>query len=75
MKGYWNLPEETKRALRNGWYHTGDMGYRDEDNYFYVVDRAKDMIITGGENIYSVEVEQVLCQIPEAKKGRLNLYQ
>lgn len=65
MKGYWNLPEETANALRDGWYYTGDLGYRDQDNYFYVVDRAKDMIITGGENVYSVEVEQTISQIPE----------
>lgn len=64
MKGYWKLPDETEKALHGGWYHTGDMGYRDEDNYFYVVDRAKDMIISGGENVYSVEVEQVLYQLP-----------
>lgn len=64
MKGYWNLPAETTQALRNGWYYTGDMGYKDEDEYFYVVDRAKDMIITGGENVYSVEVEQVLFSHP-----------
>jgi len=64
MKGYWNLPEETAKAIQSGWYQTGDMGYRDEDGYFYVVDRAKDMIITGGENVYSVEVEQVLYTHP-----------
>lgn len=65
MKGYWNLPEETANALRDGWYYTGDLGYRDHKNYFYCVDRAKDMIITGGENVYSVEVEQTISQIPE----------
>jgi len=64
MKGYWNLPEETSQALRNGWYFTGDMGYKEEKGFFYVVDRAKDMIITGGENVYSVEVEQVLSSHP-----------
>ncbi|MBO8163476.1 MAG: long-chain-fatty-acid--CoA ligase [Brevibacillus sp.] len=64
MKGYWNMPEETAKAMRGGWYHTGDMGYKDEDNFFYVVDRAKDMIITGGENVYSTEVEDVLQQHP-----------
>jgi long-chain acyl-CoA synthetase len=56
MKGYWNLPEETARAIRDGWYYTGDMAYADENSFYYVVDRAKDMIITGGENVYSVEV-------------------
>ncbi|WP_147531647.1 long-chain-fatty-acid--CoA ligase [Bacillus marasmi] len=65
MKGYWNLPEETANALRDGWYYTGDLGYRDKDYYFYCVDRAKDMIITGGENVYSVEVEQIISQLPE----------
>lgn len=64
MKGYWNLPEETSQALRNGWYFTGDMGYKEEKGFFYVVDRAKDMIITGGENVYSVEVEQALSSHP-----------
>lgn len=63
MKGYWNMPEETAAVLKNGWYHTGDLAYRDEDNYFYVVDRAKDMIITGGENVYSTEVENIIYQI------------
>lgn len=64
MKGYWDLPEETAHALRDGWYFTGDVGYKDEDEYYYVVDRAKDMIITGGENVYSLEVEQVLSSHP-----------
>jgi long-chain acyl-CoA synthetase len=64
MKGYWKLPDETAKAIRNGWYYTGDMGYKDEEDYFYIVDRAKDMIISGGENVYSVELEQVLCAHP-----------
>ncbi|SEN11357.1 long-chain-fatty-acid--CoA ligase [Lihuaxuella thermophila] len=64
MKGYWKQPEETARVLRNGWYYTGDLAYRDAENYIYVVDRKKDMIITGGENVYSVEVEQVLYTHP-----------
>lgn len=62
MKGYWNLKEETAHALRNGWYYTGDLGYKDDDEYYYIVDRAKDMIITGGENVYSTEVENVLYE-------------
>lgn len=62
MKGYWNLPEETARALQNGWYFTGDLGYKDDEDYVYIVDRAKDMIISGGENIYSTEVENVLYE-------------
>jgi long-chain acyl-CoA synthetase len=62
MKGYWNKPEETAHTLRHGWLHMGDMGYLDEDGFLYVVDRAKDMIITGGENVYSTEVEGALYQ-------------
>jgi long-chain acyl-CoA synthetase len=64
MKGYWNKPEETAKVLRDGWYHTGDAGYLDADSYLYVVDRVKDMIITGGENVYSTEVENALQQHP-----------
>ncbi|MGI9413206.1 MAG: acyl-CoA synthetase, partial [Hyphomicrobiales bacterium] len=64
MKGYWNNPEETAKVLRDGWYHTGDAGYLDADSYLYVVDRVKDMIITGGENVYSTEVENALQQHP-----------
>jgi fatty-acyl-CoA synthase len=60
MKGYYRNPEATADALRYGWHHTGDIGYLDEDNYLYIVDRAKDMIITGGFNVYSTEVEQAL---------------
>jgi long-chain acyl-CoA synthetase len=63
MKGYLNLPEETAQALRDGWMHTGDVGYFDDDGFLYLVDRRKDMIITGGENVYSSEVESVICQI------------
>lgn len=63
MKSYWKLPEETNAVLRNGWYYSGDLGYKDEQGYFYVVDRAKDMIITGGENVYTTEVENVLYEI------------
>jgi len=64
MKGYWNKPEETAHALRGGWMHTGDMGYMDEEGFLYIVDRLKDMIISGGENVYSVEVEAALYQHP-----------
>ncbi len=60
MKGYWNKPEETAAVLRDGWYHTGDAGYMDDDGYLFVIDRVKDMIITGGENVYSTEVEGAL---------------
>jgi acyl-CoA synthetase (AMP-forming)/AMP-acid ligase II len=64
MLGYWNRPEETATALRGGWMHTGDGGYLDADGYVYVSDRIKDMIISGGENVYSVEVENVLTRHP-----------
>lgn len=62
MMGYWNKPVETQTALRNGCYYSGDLGYADRDGYIYLVDRAKDMIITGGENVYSTEVEEVLSR-------------
>jgi acyl-CoA synthetase (AMP-forming)/AMP-acid ligase II len=64
MLGYWNRPEETAAALRGGWMHTGDGGYLDEDGYLFIVDRIKDMIVTGGENVYSAEVENALAQHP-----------
>jgi acyl-CoA synthetase (AMP-forming)/AMP-acid ligase II len=64
MKGYWRKPEETARAIRHGYMHTGDLGYMDEDGYVYLVDRAKDMIVSGGENVYSVEVEAALYAHP-----------
>lgn len=64
MKGYWNNPKQTAEALRNGWMHTGDGAYMDDDGFIYVVDRLKDMIISGGENIYSAEVENALCGHP-----------
>lgn len=60
MPCYWDNPEQTEKTIRNGWLHTGDGGRLDEDGFLYIVDRIKDMIISGGENIYSVEVEQVL---------------
>lgn len=65
MKGYWRKPEETAAALRDGWYHSGDLGYVDEDHCLYLVDRAKDMIISGGENVYSTEVEETLSRHPD----------
>jgi long-chain acyl-CoA synthetase len=64
MAGYWKRTEETATALRGGWMHTGDLGYMDEDGFVYIVDRLKDMIITGGENVYSAEVESVIYQHP-----------
>jgi acyl-CoA synthetase (AMP-forming)/AMP-acid ligase II len=68
MLGYWNKPEETARALgrpgREGWMHTGDAGRMDEDGFLFLVDRVKDMIVSGGENVYSVEVEQAVAKHP-----------
>lgn len=65
MKGYWNNPEATRETIIDGWLHTGDIGKITEDGYTYILDRKKDMIIRGGENIYSVEVENVLYQNPK----------
>jgi len=64
MKGYWNKPDETAKALRDGWLHTGDIATMDEDGYFRIVDRLKEMIISGGYNIYPREIEEVLYQHP-----------
>ncbi|MDP9901078.1 long-chain-fatty-acid--CoA ligase [Variovorax ginsengisoli] len=65
MRGYWNKPNETEDALRGGWMHTGDGGYIDAQGFLYVVDRIKDMIVSGGENVYSAEVENAIAQLPE----------
>lgn len=81
MKGYWNREEDTAKTLKDGWLLTGDMGKMDEDGYFYVVDRKKDMIIAGGFNIYPREVEEVLYEheaiqeavvagVPDPYRGR-----
>jgi len=64
LKGYYKNPEATKAAFRNGWFHTGDIGYRDQDGFYYIVDRKSDMIIRGGENIYPREIDEVLYQHP-----------
>ncbi|MBR2215253.1 MAG: long-chain-fatty-acid--CoA ligase [Selenomonadaceae bacterium] len=64
MLGYWNLPEATKEAFRDGWFHTGDVARVDEDGYLYIVDRLKDMIISMGENIYPREVEELIYKFP-----------
>ncbi len=64
MLGYWNKPEETAKVLQDGWYHTGDAGYLDEGGFLFLVDRLKDMIVTGGENVYSAEVESTLSRHP-----------
>jgi acyl-CoA synthetase (AMP-forming)/AMP-acid ligase II len=64
MREYWNRPEETAQAFRGGWYHTGDEGYVDEGGYVFLVDRVKDMIVSGGENVYSIEVENAISTHP-----------
>jgi long-chain acyl-CoA synthetase len=69
MKGYWNKPEDTAQTLRDGWLLTGDLGYMDEDGYFYIVDRKKDMIIAGGFNIYPREIEEVLYEHPDVQEA------
>ena len=63
--GYYNLPDATAEIRTHGWHHTGDVGYRDDDGFFYIVDRKKDMIITGGFNVYSAEVEACVMELPE----------
>lgn len=68
MQGYWNKPEETARALREGWLHSGDAGYMDEEGFVFVVDRLKDMIVTGGENVYSAEVEGAISLMPGVRE-------
>ena len=70
MKGYWKRPEATAEALRGGWFHTGDIGIRDADGYYFIVDRKKDMIIRGGFNVYPREVEEVLYAHPAVARGR-----
>ena len=67
MMGYYKDPDATAEAFRHGWLHTGDIGYLDADNYLYIVDRAKDMIITGGFNVYSIEVERALLDHPDVQ--------
>ena len=65
MQGYWNNPEETAGQLKDGWLHTGDVVVQDEDDYFAIVDRKKDMIIAGGYNVYPREVDEVLFEHPK----------
>jgi long-chain acyl-CoA synthetase len=69
MSGYWNSPDQTARAFRDGWFRTGDVGYRDADGFFYIRDRLKDMIVTGGENVYSGEVEAVIYEQPAVREA------
>ena len=69
MRGYWKRPEDTEDVLRDGWLHTGDLATVDDEGYIYLVDRKKDMIVTGGENVYSTEVEAVLYAHPAVKEA------
>lgn len=68
MRSYWNKPEETKLAFRNGFFRTGDIGYQDANGYFFILDRLKDMIVTGGENVYSGEVEAMIYTHPAVRE-------
>ena len=65
MKGYYQRPEETAEVMNDGWFRSGDLGKRDKDGYYYIVDRAKDMIIRGGFNVYPREIEEVLLTHPD----------
>jgi long-chain acyl-CoA synthetase len=69
MKGYWQRPEATEEAMRGGWFHSGDLARTDEDGYFYIVDRKKDLIIRGGYNVYPREVEEVLYEHPKIREA------
>jgi long-chain acyl-CoA synthetase len=69
MKGYWNRPDATAEAIRDGWFHSGDLGREDEDGFFFVVDRKKDMIIRGGYNVYPREVEELLYEHPQIREA------
>ena len=69
MQGYWNNPQETAGQLKDGWLYTGDIAVQDEDDYFFIVDRKKDMIIAGGYNIYPREIDEVLFQHPKVQEG------
>jgi long-chain acyl-CoA synthetase len=69
MQGYWNQPEETAKALKNGWLLTGDVGYRDADGYYYITDRKKDMLLVNGINVYPREIEEIIYQYPGVKEA------
>ncbi|MGC8744230.1 MAG: long-chain-fatty-acid--CoA ligase [Verrucomicrobiia bacterium] len=69
MLGYWNKPEETAKAFRNGWLLTGDVGYRDHQGYFYITDRKKDMLLVNGNNVYPREIEEVILTFPGIKEA------
>jgi acyl-CoA synthetase (AMP-forming)/AMP-acid ligase II len=69
--GYWRNPEATAKALQNGWFHTGDMARQDEDGFYYMAGRYKDMIISGGENVYAAEVETIFLEHPAVREAAL----
>ena len=69
MPGYYKRPDLTEKAIVDGWLHTGDLGYVDEDGYLYLVDRKKDMIISGGVNVYPRDIEEVVVQHPEVREA------
>ena len=69
MLGYWNQPEETARTLREGWLYTGDIAYQDDDGYFFIVDRKKDMAIVGGYNVFPSEIDEVLYEHPKVQEA------
>lgn len=69
MKGYWNKPDDTASTLRNGWLYTGDIAIMDDDGYFFIVDRKKDMAIVGGYNVYPREIDEVLHEHPKIKEA------
>ncbi|HQU14159.1 MAG TPA: AMP-binding protein, partial [Thermodesulfobacteriota bacterium] len=68
MKGYWRDPAATAETLRNGWLHTGDVGFMDDDGYVFILDRSKDMIVSGGENIYPREIEDAILRHPSVRE-------
>jgi long-chain acyl-CoA synthetase len=76
MLGYWNQPAETRKTLRDGWLLTGDIGYQDEEGYFYITDRKKDMLLVNGINVYPREIEEVIYEFPGVREaaviGRLD---
>jgi long-chain acyl-CoA synthetase len=69
MKGYWRNPESTADVMRDGWFHTGDMAQVDEDGYYFIVDRKKELIIRGGYNVYPREIEEVLYEHPAVREA------
>jgi long-chain acyl-CoA synthetase len=69
MKGYWNKPDATEEAIVDGWFHSGDLAKRDEDGYYFIVDRKKELIVRGGYNVYPREIEEVLYEHPAVREA------